>query len=211
MELKKFTKSLIIYIVIFTVVLGVAMFYRTMSGTNTRRIAFSTMTSYLENNKIKEINITGTKITGKLSKDEYVYTYASNLVDIQYINDTYVYKQMKKGTLKYETDPPRSYSALLSLLPTLIMVIALGFLFYIMMNQGGNGKAFSFGKSKARLYQGDDQKITFADVAGLKEEKEELEEIVDFLKDPRKYQNVGARIPKGILLVGPPGTGKTYI
>ena len=87
MELKKFTKSLIIYIVIFTVVLGVAMFYRTMSGTNTRRIAFSTMTSYLENNKIKEINITGTKITGKLSKDEYVYTYASNLVDIQYIND----------------------------------------------------------------------------------------------------------------------------
>ena len=91
------------------------------------------------------------------------------------------------------------------------MVVALGFLFYLMMNQGGNGKAFAFGKSKARLYKGDGRQITFNDVAGLDEEKEELEEVVDFLKDPRKYKEVGARIPKGILLVGPPGTGKTYV
>ena len=95
------------------------MMYRVLSKADTRRIAFSTMTSYLQDGKIKEINITGTKITGKLSKNEYVYTYASNSVDIQYLNDNYVYKQMKKGTLKYETDPPKSYSALLSLLPTL--------------------------------------------------------------------------------------------
>ena len=210
-ELNKFAKSILVYVLIFSVVLGAAMVYRAMSSVDTRRVAFSTMTEYLEAGKIKEINITGTKITGKLSKDEYVYAYASNIVDIQYLNDNYVYKQMKKGKLKYETDPPKSYSALLSLLPTLIMVIALGFLFYIMMNQGGNGKAFQFGRSKAKLYQDDEKKITFADVAGLKEEKEELEEIVDFLKDPRKYENVGARIPKGILLVGPPGTGKTYV
>ena len=91
------------------------------------------------------------------------------------------------------------------------MVVALGFLFYLMMNQGGNGKAFQFGKSKARLYKGEGKRITFEDVAGLDEEKEELEEVVDFLKDPRKYKEVGARIPKGILLVGPPGTGKTYV
>ena len=89
MELKKFTKSLLIYVLIFSVVLGIAMMYRVLSKADTRRIAFSTMTSYLQDGKIKEINITGTKITGKLSKNEYVYTYASNIVDIQYLNDNF--------------------------------------------------------------------------------------------------------------------------
>ena len=91
------------------------------------------------------------------------------------------------------------------------MVVALGFLFYFMMSQGGNNKAFQFGKNRAKLYKENGKNIRFADVAGLKEEKEELEEIVDFLKNPSKYSNLGARIPKGVLLVGNPGTGKTYI
>ena len=76
------------------------------------------------------------------------------------------------------------------------MVVALGFLFYLMMNQGGNGKAFSFGKSKARLYKGEGKKITFDEVAGLDEEKEELSEVVDFLKDPRKYKEVAPEYRK---------------
>ncbi len=100
-----------------------------------------------------------------------------------------------------------------TILPVLLMMAGVFFLFSMMNRQGGgaNAKAMSFGKSRAKLSTDKDKKITFAQVAGLKEEKEELEEVVDFLKSPKKYIQVGARIPKGILLVGPPGTGKTLL
>lgn len=100
-----------------------------------------------------------------------------------------------------------------TILPVLLMMAGVFFLFSMMNRQGSgaNAKAMSFGKSRAKLSTEKDKKITFAQVAGLKEEKEELEEVVDFLKSPKKYIQVGARIPKGILLVGPPGTGKTLL
>lgn len=100
-----------------------------------------------------------------------------------------------------------------TILPVLLMMAGVFFLFSMMSRQGGgaNARAMSFGKSRAKLSTEKDKKITFAQVAGLKEEKEELEEVVDFLKSPKKYIQVGARIPKGILLVGPPGTGKTLL
>lgn len=100
-----------------------------------------------------------------------------------------------------------------TILPVLLMMAGVFFLFSMMNRQGGgaNAKAMSFGKSRAKLSTEKDKKITFAQVAGLKEEKEELEEVVDFLKSPKKYIQVGARIPKGILFVGPPGTGKTLL
>ena len=105
---------------------------------------------------------------------------------------------------------------LISLLPTLILFGVL-FVFYIMMtnhaaaSSGGGGKMMNFGKSRAKMTTDENKKINFANVAGLKEEKEELEELVDFLRAPRKYTKLGARIPKGVLLVGPPGTGKTLL
>ena len=100
-----------------------------------------------------------------------------------------------------------------TILPVLLMMAGVFFLFSMMNRQGGgaNARAMSFGKSRAKLSTEKDKKITFAQVAGLKEEKEELEEVVDFLKTPKKYIQLGARIPKGILLVGPPGTGKTLL
>ena len=209
--MKKFAKNISIYLVIFALVLAAAFFYNGSGGAEYKQVKFSTMANYLEQEKITEIEIEDTKITGKIGKDKFVYAYAPYITEINWLEEEYIFPQMKEHKLTMETPKPSSGSTILSLLPTLIMVVALGFLFYLMMNQGGNGKAFSFGKSKARLYKGEGKKITFDEVAGLDEEKEELSEVVDFLKDPRKYKEVGARIPKGILLVGPPGTGKTYV
>src|SRR5699024_4184291 len=99
-------------------------------------------------------------------------------------------------------------------LPTLLLIFFMVILWFVFMNQsqGGGGRVMNFGKSKAKVHKDDEKtRVTFKEVAGLNEEKEDLQEVVDFLKNPKKYVNLGARIPKGILLVGPPGTGKTYL
>ena len=109
-------------------------------------------------------------------------------------------------------DVPEENWFMSSILPTILMIGALVFLFGMMNRQGGaNSKAMNFGKSRAKMSTQDENKVTFDQVAGLREEKEDLEEIVDFLKAPGKYIQVGARIPKGVLLEGPPGTGKTLL
>ena len=210
--MKRFIKNFAIYLVIFAVVLGVAFFYKGADGAKkTAEVKFSTFATHLEKGKYKTINITDRKMTATLKNGNKEYAYAPSVVEISWLENSYVFPQVKSGKLKLSSDPPQSSVNFFSLLPTIIMVVALGFLFYFMMSQGGNNKAFQFGKNRAKLYKENGKNIRFADVAGLKEEKEELEEIVDFLKNPSKYSNLGARIPKGVLLVGIPGTGKTYI
>ena len=112
-------------------------------------------------------------------------------------------------------DVPQESVFMTTLLPTLLTGALVIFLFLMMNRQmsggGGNAKMMNFGKSRARMMLPDDKKVTFQNVAGLQEEKEDLVEVVDFLKAPQKYTNVGARIPKGVILVGPPGTGKTLL
>lgn len=212
--MKRLSKNIEIYLIIFGLVLAMAWFYSSGSDKDAEKeVSFSTMAEYAADSQISEINITETKISATLKDDSQVYAYASNVVDLQWFNEKYVYPQIDAKTLKYKTDEPHKESIFITLLPTLIMIGALVFFFFIIMNQsGGGGKAMSFGKSKAKLQKDSDlRKVTFKDVAGLDEEKEELAEVVDFLRNPKKYNSLGARIPKGILLVGPPGTGKTYI
>lgn len=124
-----------------------------------------------------------------------------------------VFDLLDAANIKYNSKPMAQPSAFLTLLTTMIPFVIIIILFFFLMNQaqGGGGKVMNFGKSKARLYNEEKKRVTFEDVAGADEEKEELVEVVDFLKDPRRFVAVGARIPKGVLLVGPPGTGKTLL
>ncbi|MBQ0078272.1 MAG: ATP-dependent zinc metalloprotease FtsH [Eubacterium sp.] len=213
-ELKRISKNLGIYITIFCLVALIAFFFgASKPADEAKQIETSTMIQYLQDNKVDGINVSDTKITAELKDGDIVYSYVNSVVDLDYIYAEYIIPQVDEHKLKLESDPPKKQSIWVSLLPTLLMVGVMIIFFVLIMNQsGGGGKAMQFGKSKARLQKdGGSKKITFKDVAGLKEEKEELEEIVDFLRNPIKYNALGARIPKGILLVGPPGTGKTYI
>ena len=137
--------------------------------------------------------------------------------DVKYLNVSDVneiQELLSKADVKCTLDDvPRESWFMTTMFPTLLMVGVVIFLFMMMNRQGGgaNAKAMNFGKSRARMTNGSEKQVKFAQVAGLQEEKEELEEIVDFLKSPKKYIQVGARIPTGVLLVGPPGTGKTLL
>lgn len=202
-----------IYVAIFAIVLVMAWAYQGVpQEKEVKTVAFSNFVTQLQKENVKEVNLTNYTVKATLKNGDKIISYAPSIADVSIVSDQYIYPQMEKGII-YSSDKPKETPWYISMLPTLIMILALVFFWFIMMNQsGGGGKVMSFGKSRARMHKDDElKKVTYKEVAGLDEEKEELAEVVDFLRNPKKYRDLGARIPKGILLVGPPGTGKTYL
>lgn len=199
----------VVWIIVLVLVMFAALAYLE-SGTSTGKVSFGTFTQEWKKDNVKEIQVKqdGT-VVAKLKDNKQIQA----SVDKARLYD-FISQNPKSYYIDEKYEQPSRTPMWFSWLPSILITVALvGFLFVFMQQSqgGGNRGVMNFGKSRAKLANNDKKKVTFEDVAGADEEKEELEEIVEFLKSPRRYLEVGARIPKGVLLVGPPGTGKTLL
>ncbi|MCR4435149.1 MAG: ATP-dependent zinc metalloprotease FtsH [Clostridiales bacterium] len=212
----KYFKGISFYIVLFVVILAILTFIQNTD--NPVEMSYSDLLINIENNNVESIVLENNKATVVLVKplpntktDRYTAYISQDITSFM----TEVNAAIKSGQIKsFKNQPPPSAPWWVAILPTLglIVIFVLFWIFFLQQSQGGGGnRVMSFGKSRAKMSTDDKKKVTFEDVAGADEEKEELKEIVEFLKSPKKFVELGARIPKGVLLVGPPGTGKTLL
>ena len=202
-----FNKNLVIWLVAAVLLVALFQIFQNSSAPQTTNsLAYSDFIAEVEAGRVSDVTIQGEQITGHYTNKGSFSTYAPA--------DSNIVERLRANNVRITAIPPSDegpgfWGYLLSWLP---MVLIIGvWIFFMRQMQSGSGKAMGFGKSRARLLSEKGGRVTFDDVAGIDEAKQELEEIVEFLKDPQKFQRLGGKIPKGCLLVGPPGTGKTLL
>jgi cell division protease FtsH len=201
--LNPFFRQVLFYLFIIALVIAILSIFS--DGQQPEKITYDEFIQQIEADQVKKVVMDGNDITATLKNGRIVSTYRPE--------DHNLTGLLLEKDIEFEPNPPPGpkwwQSAITYLFPILLLLGI--FFFFMQQTQGGGNRVMNFGKSRARLHDSDRKRVTFDDVAGADEEKAELAEVVDFLKDPKKYIELGARIPKGILLVGPPGTGKTLL
>jgi cell division protease FtsH len=199
-------KTLIFWAVLICLVVLLFAVVRTGQGRKEQQITFTEFLNKVQEGQVKEVTINGSEVHGSYQNPSLgLHTFVP-------INYPDLYKQLQDHSVNVEIKDSSSgnwVSILINLSP--FIVIFAFWIFMMRQMQSGGNKALSFGKSRARLHSTQQKKVTFKDVAGVEEAKEELQEIIEFLREPQKFQKLGGRIPKGVLLIGPPGTGKTLL
>ncbi len=206
--MKKNFKVLLFYLFVIAGIMAILTMINN-SKNNAQTISYSQVIQHLEAGNVNSITIDKGKYTAalKLKNGENVMAYVS-----PYAFDEQIIKYIEPGGVTVEYVIPSNNAWVSTVLPLILMIGTVIFVFFLLNQQSsGGGRVMSFGKSSAKMFNPSNKKVTFKDVAGADEEKEEMAEIVDFLKHPAKYTTLGAKIPKGVLMVGPPGTGKTLL
>ncbi|MBU2754060.1 ATP-dependent metallopeptidase FtsH/Yme1/Tma family protein [Acidithiobacillus sp. CV18-2] len=202
-------KNVLLWVAIGVILIFVFQNLNSSSSTPAQAMNFSTFVNSVKQGQVADVTMDGNHLTGALSSGQQFSVYTPP-------NDTQLVPQLLAAGVKISVKPPQGQSLLLALLINWFpMLLLIGVWIFFMRQMGGGGAggrgAMSFGRSRARMLSEENNKITFADVAGVEEAKEEVAEIVDFLRDPSKFQRLGGRIPKGVLLMGSPGSGKTLL